>query len=349
MKKNVSLKDIANQVGVSVSLVSYVLNGHEKKMRVGEEIARQIKETAERLHYQPNQIAKSLKSKKSQTIGLIVGEIHYRFTTGIVRAIELEAKKKGYTVVIGNSHEDLGSLRELIHVLINRQVDGLIIVAAENAEAEIEYLKKKEVPFVLIDRNFPSVESNFIGIDNYRIAYRAVEYLIQQGCRRIAFVNYDTTFFHLKERSRGYLEALKDNGLAGQGSTGWLREIHKPRYEQDVAAAVRELTSPAVGCDGIFFATDTLAITGLKNLISLRVNIPEDVAFLSFDEAEAFALFQVPVTHYRQPLEEIGVSAVEMLLEEIQEGKEDNRDVKPKKWRQLYLDSTLVAGKSCRE
>src|ERR1700733_11256758 len=114
MKKNVSLKDIANQVGVSVSLVSYVLNGHEKKMRVGEEIARQIKATAERLHYQPNQIAKSLKSKKSQTIGLIVGEIHYRFTTGIVRAIELEAKKNGYTVVIGNSHEDLGSLRELI-------------------------------------------------------------------------------------------------------------------------------------------------------------------------------------------------------------------------------------------
>jgi len=349
MKKNVSLKDIANQVGVSVSLVSYVLNGHEKKMRVGEEIARQIKATAERLHYQPNQIAKSLKSKKSQTIGLIVGEIHYRFTTGIVRAIELEAKKNGYTVVIGNSHEDLGSLRELMHVLINRQVYGLIIVAAENAEAEIEYLKKKEIPFVLIDRNFPSVESNFIGIDNYRIAYKAVEYLIRQGCRKIAFVNYDTTFFHLNERSRGYLEAVKDHGLADQAGHAWLREIRKPFYEQDVAAAVRELTSPGVGCDAIFFATDTLAITGLKNLISLRVNIPEDVAFMSFDEAEAFALFQVPVTHYRQPLEEIGVSAVEMLLEEIQDGKEDTRDVKPKKWRQLYLDSTLVAGKSCRE
>jgi LacI family transcriptional regulator len=367
MKKNVSLKDIANQVGVSVSLVSYVLNGHEKKMRVGEEIARQIKATAERMNYQPNQIAKSLKSKKSQTIGLIVGEIHYRFTTGIVRAIELEAKKNGYTVVIGNSHEDLGSLRELIHVLINRQVDGLIIVAAENAESEVEYLKKKEVPFVLIDRNFPSVESNFIGIDNYRIAYKAVEYLIRQGCRRIAFINYDTTFFHLNERSRGYLEALKDHGLAGQtdqggdadradqggqadqAGAGWLREIRKPFYEEDVAAAVRELTSPEIACDGIFFATDTLAITGLKNLISLKINIPSDIAFLSFDEAEAFALFQVPVTHYRQPLEEIGVSAVEMLLEEIHEGKEDNRDVKPKKWRQLYLDSTLVIGKSCRE
>jgi LacI family transcriptional regulator len=198
------------------------------------------------------------------------------------------------------------------------------------------------VPFVLIDRNFPSVESNFIGIDNYRIAYRAVEYLIRQGCRKIAFVNYDTTFFHLKERSRGYLEALK-------GQQPLLREIRKPHYEQDVAAAVRDLTSPEIACDGIFFATDTLAITGLKNLISLKISIPEDIAFMSFDEAEAVALFQVPVTHYRQPLEEIGVSAVEMLLEEILDVKEDNRDTKAKKWRQLYLDSTLVIGKSCRE
>jgi len=345
MKKNVSLKDIATHVGVSVSLVSYVLNGHAKKMRVGDDVAQQIMDTAQRLNYQPNQIAKSLKSKKSQTIGLIVGEIHYRFTTGIVRAIELEAKKKGYTVVIGNSHEDLASLHELIHVLINRQVDGLIIVAAEHAEPEIEFLKKREIPFVLIDRNFPSVESNFIGIDNYRIAYNAVGYLIKQGCKKIAFINYETTFFHLKERSRGYLEALHDHGLAPE----MLREIRKPSYEQDVAAAVRQLTSPDMGCDGMFFATDTLAITGLKNLMGLKINVPADVAFMSFDEAEAFALFQVPVTHYRQPLEDIGVSAVEMLLEEIQEGKDDSREAKQKKWRQLYLDSTLVVGKSCRE
>ena len=360
MKKNVSLKDIANQVGVSVSLVSYVLNGHAKKMRVGDDVAQQIMATAQRLHYQPNQIAKSLKSKKSQTIGLIVGEIHYRFTTGIVRAIELEAKKNGYTVIIGNSHEELASLHELIHVLINRQVDGLIIVAAEHAEPEIEYLKKKEIPFVLIDRNFPTVESNFIGIDNYRIAYNAIEYLIRQGCKKIAFINYETTFFHLKERSRGYLEALRDHGLAPAASPAaaaagashtpaapLLREIRKPSYEQDMADTIRELTT--IGCDGMFFATDTLAITGLMNLMSLKINVPGDVAFMSFDEAEAFALFQVPVTHYRQPLEEIGVSAVEMVLEEIRDGKEESRDGKLRKWRQLYLDSTLVVGESCRE
>lgn len=339
MKKNVSLKDIANQLGVSASLVSYVLNGHAKKMRVSDEVARQVIATAKKLNYQPNQIAKSLKSRKTQTIGLIVAEINYRYTTGIVRAIELEAKKNGYTVIIGNSHEDLASLHELIHVFINRQVDGLIVVAAEQAQKEVKFLKKKEIPFVLIDRNFPEIESTFIGIDNYQVAYDATAYLYAQGCRRIAFVNYRTSFFHLQERTRGYTQALADKGLTYDEPL--LREIRTSSYDDDVEAATRDLTKPPFSCDAIFFATDTLALTGLTKLINLKVNIPADVAVISFDESEAFALFQCPVTHYRQPLEEIGTSAVRTLLEEI--------DGEKPKWKQLYLQSSLVPGKSCRE
>jgi LacI family transcriptional regulator len=336
MKKTVSLKDIATQLGVSVSLVSYVLNGHAKKMRVRDEVAEEIITTAKKLNYQPNQIAKSLKTKKSQTIGLIVGEIHYRYTTGIARAVEAEAKRNKYTVIIGNSHEELSKLSELMHVLINRQVDGLIIVAAENAEKEVEFLKKREIPFVLIDRNFPSVEANFIGIDNYQVAYDATTYLIRRGYSHIAFVTYATTFFHLKERTRGYMKALKDNGLKGS----LCREIRKSHYEADVTKTIKELTGKASACDAIFFATDTLANTGLKNLIEMKVSVPEDLGVISFDESEAFNLFQVPVTHYRQPLEEIGVSAVKALME----GMKDH-----KKMKQVYLQSTLVVGKSCGE
>lgn len=347
MKKNVSLKDIANHVGVSVSLVSYVLNGHAKKMRVGEEMAQHIVETARKLHYQPNLIAKSLKSKKSQTIGLIVGEIKYGYTIGIVRSIEEEAKKHGYTVIIGNSHEDLALLHELIQVFITRQVDGLIIVAAEQSEAEIQYLKKKEIPFVLIDRIFPTVESNFIGIDNYRIAYDATQYLIKHGFRRIGMINYATTFFHLQERNRGYLEALKAKRFR-YADKPLLREIQKASYDADVEKAIRELIAQPYSCDAIFFATDTLAITGLKTLIELKRKIPEEIAVISFDESEAFALLQCPVTHYRQPLADIGSSAIHTLVEEMKGGKEE-KGSKKNKWKRLYLESTLVVGKSCGE
>jgi LacI family transcriptional regulator len=338
MKKSVSLKDIAREVGVSASLVSYVLNGHAKEKRVGDEIAKKVIKTAQRLNYVPNQIAKSLKTKKSHTIGFIVGEIYYRFTIDITRSIESEAKKNGYTVIIGNSHEDLLTLRELIDVLINRQVDGLIIIAAEKAEAEVEYLQKREIPFVLIDRNFPTIKTNFIGIDNCKVAYKATEYLIKSKRKSIAFVNYSTSFFHLQERNRGYFEALKHYKLRCDKSLH--KEIRKSSFNEDMKQAVIELTSGTVPCDAMFFATDTLAINGLKNLVELKVNIPDDIAVFSFDESEAFALFHVPITYYRQPLEEIGKSAVNLLFEIMNDITHTE---------QISLESTLVMGKSCGE
>jgi LacI family transcriptional regulator len=340
MKKNVSLKDIAGQLGVSVSLVSYVLNGHAKKKRVGDEMAKKILATAKRLNYQPNQIAKSLKTKKSQTIGLIVADIHYRYTTGITRAVESQAKKDGYTVIIGNSHEDLPTLSELIHVLVNRQVDGLIIVAAERAEAEIEALKKREIPFVLIDRIFPDVQANFIGIDNYLMAYRSTEYLVKKEKRHIAFINYTTSFFHLQERNRGYFQALKDHGLAIGDPLH--RQIRKSHFEKDVKNAITTLTAKDSPCDAIFFATDTLAITGLKYLVDLKIKIPKDLSIFSFDESDAFALFECPITHFRQPLEEIGKAAVNLLLDVMKDGNGKHPS-------QIYLESKLVKGRSCGE
>ena len=338
MKRNVSLKDIAAEVGVSVSLVSYVLNGHAEKKRVGEEIAKKIRSTAERFNYIPNQIAKSLKTKKSHTIGFIVGEIFYRFTTDTTRAIESVAKENGYTVLIGNSHEDLITLRELIDVFINRQVDGLLIIAAEKAEAEIEYLKKREMPFVLIDRKYPKVQANFIGTDNYKVAYKATEYMIKLGRKNIAFVNYQTTFFHLLERDRGYLTALKDYKLRSEKILH--RRIRKSFFEEDMRNAILELTKDRTSCDAIFFATDTLSIRGLKNLVELAIKVPKEIAVFSFDESEAFALFSCPITYYRQPLEEIGKRAANLLFEVMKDAQHIE---------QISLDSELFIGKSCGE
>ena len=338
MKKNVSLKDIANEVGVSASLVSYVLNGHAKRKRVGDEIAKKVLKTAEKLKYVPNQIAKSLKTKKSHTIGFIVGEIYYRYTIDIARSIESKAKENSYTVIIGNSHEDLPTLRQLLDVLINRQVDGLIIIAAEKAEKEINYLKRREIPFVLIDRSYPKARANFIGIDNYKVAYKATEYLITCKRKNIAFVNYNTTFFHLKERDRGYFQALKDYKLNNEKVLH--KQIRKSSFTEDMKRAIAELTCGKPPCDAVFFATDTLAIHGLKNLVDLKISIPGDIAVFSFDESEAFALFNCPITHYRQPVEEMGKAAVNLLFKTMQDIKHEE---------QICLESTLVIGKSCGE
>lgn len=223
-------------------------------------------------------------------------------------------------------------------VLINRQVDGLILVPVENAEEQIKYLLKHEVPFVLIDRIFPKIQTNFIGLDNYKAAYQCVTHLVNTGHTRIGLINYKTSFYHLHERNRGYLQAMKDNKL--KVKKVWHKEIREEHLKDDVHKSVQELVSASHNCDAIFFATEMLAVNGLKRLNALQIKVPDDLAVVSFDEAEAFELFYSPITHGRQPLEEMGKLAVSTLMDIINHKKV---------CRQVYLESDFHIGKSCGE
>lgn len=336
--KKVLLKDIANKLGVSIALVSYVLNGQANEKKVGQKTAEKIRKVAIDLNYRTNQIAKSLKTNKTLTIGLVVADINYRFSIGITHAIEAEAKKNHYTVIFGSSHEDLEQFTELVSVLINRHVDGLILVAVENCEKQLEYLQKTGVPFVLMDRYFSAIKTNVIALDNYKAAYESTEYLIKKGHNRIAFINYKTSLLHLLERNRGYMDALKTNGLGYDKNL--IQEVKNDHLKKDMDTGINKLINADAACDAIFFATDILAINGLKCLNHLKVKVPEDISVLSFDEAEAFDLFYCAITHSKQPLEQMGKLAVNTLIDLIRDNKVQN---------QFYLNSKLVIGKSCRE
>lgn len=338
MKTKISLKDVARHVGVSTALVSYVLNDKAEEKRVGRHIAEKIRTAALELNYRANHIAKSLKTNKTHTIGLVVADIKYHFTTGITGAIEAEAKKNNYTVIFGSSHEDHIKFDELINVFLNRQVDGLILIVVEKSEQVIKSLLKNETPFVLIDRFFPDIPTTNIVLNNYKAAYNCTEYLIKGGYKNIGFVNYKTSLFHLLERNRGYIAALKDNNLPVNDS--FIKEIRDKYLEEDIDTAVKQLITISPVCDAVLFATDTIAINGLKIINHLNLKVPQDIGVLSFDEAEAFELFHCPVTHAKQPLEEIGKIAVSTLMEVMK-----HRDLK----KEIHLDSTFVIGKSCGE
>jgi LacI family transcriptional regulator len=210
--KKILLKDIAQHAGVSTALVSYVLNGLAEEKQVNKVTAARIRQSAKKLNYLPNQIAQSLKRSKTNTIGLLVADVKYRYSTAITSAIESEAKRNNYTVIYGSSNEDLGKFEDLINVFVNRRVDGLILIPVENSQRQIKLLQKNDIPFVLIDRIFPEIAKNFIALDNYKAAYDATEHLIQSGHKRIAIVNYRSSLYNLQERNRGYASALTDNG-----------------------------------------------------------------------------------------------------------------------------------------
>ena len=188
MAKKTSLRDIAQRLGVSTALVSYVVNGKEKEGRVSQEKVNSIRLVAKELNYQPNLIAKSLKSGKTRTIGLIVADISNPFFSSIARVVEDEARRHGYVVIFGSSDENAEKSGQLISVFLNRQVDGFIIAPAAGTEQQIKTLQQAGKPVVLIDRYFPGLPTDCVRVNNMEASRRAVELLIHQGRRHIAIL-----------------------------------------------------------------------------------------------------------------------------------------------------------------
>lgn len=314
MNKKISLKDIAQAVGVSTALVSYVLN-NQKENRISKEVARKIRQVAQELNYQPNQIAKSLKTNKTRTLGLVVADISNSFSSSLARIVEDEADKQNYTVIFGSSDENPQKCQKLITTLLNRQVDGLLIAASEGMESQIRALQQQGTSFVLIDRYFPELKTSYVALDNYQAMYTAVQHLIDSGYQRIGMITFKTTLFHINERARGYHAALHDNKLPVK--KGWLKEVSGSNVKPEVAKAIQDLTTGQHPVDAIVFASNTLTLAGLKQIKSLHRNVPEELAVVGFDETEAYDLFDTSLTYIRQPLQEIGQLATQILLETL--------------------------------
>ena len=318
MEKKVSLKDIAGRLNVSVALVSYVLNGKEKEARVGAEIAARIRAVAEELHYQPNLIAKSLKSGKTNTIALIVADISNPFFSGIARIVEDEAKKSGHVVIFGSSDESAEKQQDLITVFLNRQVDAFIVAPTTGTESQIRALKDSGVPVILIDRYFPDIDVDCVRIDNYQAAYKAAQLLIRNGHQKIGMVAYDTTLAHMQERKDGYKAALKENKIRFRKE--WLLEVSYATIEKDVHEGLGKLLRP-LQVDAMLFATNSLAVAGLKKIIDSGIRIPDELAIISFDQSEVFDFFYSPVSYVSQSLEDIGREAVKLAIRKRTGGK----------------------------
>lgn len=337
--KKVSLSDIAREAGVSTALVSYVLSGKEKEGRVGLEIARKIRNIASDLNYQPNLLAKSLRDGRTYTIGLIIADISNPFFANIAREVEDESRRNGYTVIIGSSDEDADKAYDLMTVLVNRQVDGFIIVSSENSERLVQHLQSIRMPFVLLDRHFPELDTDFVVTNNAKASYDAGIHLIDNGYRRIGFVAYQSAMFHVQERVRGYQKSLRDRGVVTEA--GWLKEVQFEAMATEIRTAIDELMTGESPIDAVIFSTYGLAVNGLKYINERQLRVPDDLGIVSFGQAEVFDLYYCPISFMRQPIEVLGRKAVEVLMNRLQ-GADDGH-------QQITLDAQLIARASSRK
>lgn len=335
MPKRASLKDIAEKVGVSTALVSYVMSGREKEKRVGTEIVAKIKEIAKELNYQPNQIAQSLRTGSTKTIGLILADIANPYFGNLARVIEDEASSHGYTVVFGSSDEDKDKSATLIDTLVNRQVDGFIIIPAEGTVNQIKCLQDRKIPVVLVDRYFDEIKTNYVVLDNFGASFNATSYLIERGYRKIGMIAYKSNLIHMQERINGYSEAMKKFKLETEIR---VEEVRYGMINNDCEKAVLKLVANDDRTKAIYFATNSLTTSGLYAINKNNLRVPDNVAVVGFDGNEAFDFFYSPLTYIEQPISEIGREAVRILIDQIQGST---------KIAHITLPSTLIKRQSC--
>ena len=330
--KRVSLKTIANELGVSSATVSLVLNGKDKNGRVSKEMSKKILAKASELNYVPNILAKGLKAGKSKTIGLIIADISNIFFGAIALNIQNYAHERGYTVLIGNTNENINEMENMIEFLYARQIDGLIITPTENSQFLLNKIISNKLPLVLVDRSFPEINVTSVTINNYDISYKSTEQLIKKGCRNIGIVTYKQDHFHINERKQGAVNALKDSGIFNEDN---IERVSYHNLKDDVINSIERLLKRDPKIDGIFFTTNSISINGVKSLIKNNINIQEDIQIMCFDENDAFYILPYTVPFIKQPITEIAKNAVDLLIEQIDTRSNDE----PKN---IVLDAELV-------
>lgn len=309
----VSIKDIAIALGVSNATVSLVINGKEKEGRVGYEMAEKIRAKAKELNYEPNNLARSLRIGRSETIGLIVADISNIFFATLAFHIQEYAEKLGYTIVIANTNENTSKMEKMIQTLQSRQVDGFIIVPTENGEEYIAKLVKSKSPVVLLDRCFPAIETSHVMIDNYQTSYLATRHLIALGCKKIALLTYKNKLHHMVERKRGYMDAMEKASIF---DPDFIKEVNYDNLIDDTNNAINDLLKNN-DLDGIFFSTDSICVAGIKYMQKLDKKIFNKVNLMSFDKNEIFDFVNYDVSYMIQPLAEMGRMAVDILINQI--------------------------------
>ncbi|MCM4167482.1 HTH-type transcriptional repressor CytR [Arenibacter antarcticus] len=316
MKPKTSLKDIAKVVGVSIPLVSYVLSNKGKENRVSEKTAKKIRQVAKELNYHPNWNARSLKTNKTRSIGVIVADISNPFFSHLARTIEDEAFSQDYTVIFGSSDEKVEKFNKVLDFLKMRQVDGFIIAAPEGSKDIIAELTNADTPFVLIDRFFNDLNTNFVTVDNFKASMQATNYLLEKGNKKIGAILYESSLHHYQERHLGYLEALKQAGLPVNSE--FIKKIDNRSLKKEMKRVVQELVQDA-GVDAIYFHTNTLAEEGLTQMLDLDRKILKRINVVVFDQNSSYRFLEDPIPYLHQPIKKIGQKALRILIGQIED------------------------------
>ena len=320
MKKKVTLKQIAKELDVSISTVSKSLRN---SLEIGEETRLKVQAFAKFYNYKPNNIALSLKNRRTKTIGIIIPEIvHYFFST-IINGIEQVANEKGYSVIICLSDDSFDKEVMNMELLAHGSTDGFIMSLSKETQYKKDFHHITEVidqgmPVVMFDRITDEVNCDKVIIDDKKAAYEAVQYLINQGRKKIALVTTVDYVSVGKLRTDGYIKALQDNNIAFDENL-----IIKIEDVDTCEITISKLLADKV-IDAVFAVNELFAVTILKTAHKMNLNVPKDLAIIAFTDGIISKYSTPTITTVSQSGIKMGKKAAEILIERLESEEDDN-------------------------
>lgn len=325
----VRMKDIARDLNVSVVTVSKVLRNHSD---IGPATRERVLQRVKELGYQPNWVARSLVTRRTYIIGLVVPDLMHSFFAEVAKGVGRKIRPRGYNVVISNSEEDAQLEAQEVNLLLARQIDGLILASAQKAGQSdlFQRIEEHKVPVVLIDRRISGLDLSYVGVDDEQVGLLATEHLIERGCRRIAHIRGPQISTGLG-RLAGYRQALSRHGLRAAsryvlaGDSG-----DSTGYE-----AMRRLLALDPPPDGVFCYNDPVAAGAMKAALEAGLRVPEDLAVVGAGNVHYSDLLRVPLSTVDQSSSQIGEHAAELLLDLVESKR-------PRRPRTILLAPKLV-------
>ncbi|HEX6606647.1 MAG TPA: LacI family DNA-binding transcriptional regulator [Chloroflexia bacterium] len=327
-----TLHDVAAKAGVSAITVSRALNNSGY---VSSHTRQRILDAATELNYVPNALASSLRSQRTQLLALLLTDVTNPFWTTVARGVEDTAIDAGYAVILCNTDEDPTKEARYLDLLLRRRIDGLLIAPTVESTELLRTLKRRKVPFVLIDRQVSGLSADIVRGDSYTGAYRLTAHLLATGYRQIAMIGGPATVSTGEDRVRGYLTALQDAGVAPDEGL-----IRRGPYRQAWGyAAMQDLLASGRRPAAIFAANNVIALGVLEALRAHDLRVPEDVAVVSFDDFPPSVGAAPFLTAAVQPAADLGRQAMRLLLERLAYPDGEPRDI--------VLPTELVVRQSC--
>lgn len=322
--RRTSLKEMAEQLGVSIATVSRALrNSHE----VGEEMKTRVQELAKKLNYRPNPFAQSLRQQKPKVIGVVVPNLVTHYYAAVLDGIEDYATKAGYAVVAANSHEDHIREEKAIDNFVGMYVEGIIACLAQDTADYSHFTEINEmgIPLVFFARTcLPEIFSSVVS-NGDEAAFQATRHLIETGSKRIAFIGGPTHLDMVKRRKHGYLEALRENNISIDRSIVINGDID---YES-ARNATLQLLQRDDRPDAILAFNDIITYAAFDAIKTLRLEIPKDVAIIGFTEAESSAFVTPKLSVIMDQAHLTGERACELLLRNIRGDKKIYKEIVP--------------------